>query len=1217
MDKLISNTLSTLLQPTTPAPESTGESKPKREHRRRRKEGADSPQSSPKSATASPRPVKPSIAGAKLAAETGRVAWKSPVIADPTAPQPPSVDPSAVQASLDEVKRMLKALEESTTAERRHAEKRHEQVIRDLKSKPPSEPTGASPATLLKALDDSAAMAVVAQAQAKETSARIEAEARCRELEHNLQREEREHQASLQQLKEDLDRRLAAVRRESEVAVHTAQAEAQIAINRAESSAASASAMKMEADMAKMDAAATRARGEAAIAAAAAAAAAEVNASMRPELEAARVTAKEAQAAMQAMAADLSDFERRSADLKARERAFEEHESSERRALKNERMAVRAEREAGRSELEQWKSLARTELAAERESLLRELEERKTAAAAQAAIVGLGAEIAILFEEQQELARSRLQLDADAAAITREAAAARLELANCEAATQATYKALAAAWSELEAERLEVHALMERDRSAYADALQAERIAAAAAAASVSGSYVQQIEKLHELLAVAEAARQEGLHAAQREREEGRSEVERARLSVAEATRATAEAEAAATKAQVGMAAASESEALTRTYLQDARLANAELSSKLHQLESKLEVSERASEQRLAEAIAESVAEAAAAAKKLALNETRVEQAEYIARAAKALADEHIETVQAEAQWQNESLKRQLAEARGALELASAQYLSEQSAVFSLRAMLLVADADVAAMRGAAAHYAALGGEEAGALREALSHAEVSKREAIEAERRRSDAWMEKEREHFGATLHHVREASFAATAKLSSQLDWISDALEDKSRKLLAEREAFESALAKEREATNAARDASRRVLQEVADRQAARHALELTQQGQTMEAQLSVEREAFLEQLVDRKDLQNSLADARAECRAAKLALVDAQQAHQVESARLLAQLAEAREGGSSGGVATAAQKHAAAAHEEALRSLTEQHQAATRALQESFVRERQMYERRVAQLTAEIERERASKGTERRIEHRIEPASPERRPASDAQQQASPRAATSPTRPTKGEQGKFGHAAHAQGKGDAQHDAQQQTSPQGKPTTTDWGVQTSLAEGYRDAQLQETRTLGEMQLARLHADQREAMQLEAEGARRRAEALASQLEAMRRELDATQKERDAYSSQLETIQKEIDAYSDKGDADARVQLPLLLAELAATRRLLQQVSNSPSRGAAVFTAEGVLRPGDLLRDEHGLVAKPPKQTGGAGGAGGRDRAYNPFDLESLFSR
>ncbi|KOO28952.1 hypothetical protein Ctob_006482 [Chrysochromulina tobinii] len=966
---------------------------------------------------------------------------------------------------------MLKALEESTTAERRHAEKRHEQVIRDLKSKPPSDPTvtGASPATLLKALDDSAAMAVVAQAQAKETSARIEAEARCRELEHNLQREEREHQASLQQLKDDLDRRLAAVRRESEVAVQAAQAQAQIAINRAESSAASASAVKMEADMAKMDAAATRARGEAAIAAAAAAAAAEVNASMRPELEAARVTAKEAQAAMQAMAADLSDFERRSADLKARESAFEEHESSERRALKNERAAARAEREAGRAELEQWKSLARTELAAERESLLRELEERRTAAAAQAALVGLGAESAILFEEQSELARSRLQLDADAAAITREAAAARLELANCEAATQATYKALAAAWSELEAERLE----------------------------------------------------------------------------------------------------------------------------------------------RLAEAIAESEAKAAAAAKTLALNETRLEQAEYIARAAKALADEHIETVQAEAQWQNESLKRQLAEARGALELASAQYLSEQSAVFSLRAMLLVADADVAAMRGAAAHYAALGGEEAGALREALSHAEVSKREAIEAERRRSDAWMEKEREHFGATLHHVREASFAATSKLSSQLDWLSDALEDKSRQLLAEREAFESALAKEREATNAARDASRRVLQEVADRQAARHALELTQQGHTMEAQLSVEREAFLEQLVDRKDLQNSLADARAECRAAKLALVDAQQAHQVEAARLLAQLAEAREGGggagSSGAVAVAAQKDAA--HADALRSLTEQHQAATRALQESFVRERQTYERREAQLTDEIEaletaleRERASKDTE--------PASPIRRPASDAQQQTSPRA-TSPTRPFKGEQGRFGHAALAQGKGDAQ----QQTSPEGKPSSKDWGGQASLAEGYRDAQLQETRTLGEMQLARLHADQREAMQLEAEGARRRSEALASQLDAMRRELDATQKERDAYSSQLETIQKEIDAYSDKGDADARVQLPLLLAELAATRRLLQQVSNSPSRGAAVFTAEGVLRPGDLFRDEHGPVAKPPKQTGGAGGAGGR--AHNPFDLEALFSR
>ena len=64
--------------------------------------------------------------------------------------------------------------------------------------------------------------------------------------------------------------------------------------------------------------------------------------------------------------------------------------------------------------------------------------------------------------------------------------------------------------------------------------------------------------------------------------------------------------------------------------------------------------------------------------------------------AAKGIADERIAIVEREAAWQREGLSRQLEEARGALHVAAANLVAEQSAVFSLRGMLLVADADVA-----------------------------------------------------------------------------------------------------------------------------------------------------------------------------------------------------------------------------------------------------------------------------------------------------------------------------------------------------------------------------------------------------------------------------------------------------------------------------------------------------------------------------------------
>ena len=140
------------------------------------------------------------------------------------------------------------------------------------------------------------------------------------------------------------------------------------------------------------------------------------------------------------------------------------------------------------------------------------------------------------------------------------------------------------------------------------------------------------------------------------------------------------------------------------------------------------------------------------------------------ASAAKAIADERIRVSNEERAYIQSQLERQLHDARGALEVASSNLVTEQSGLLALRSMLLVADADVAAMRGAAAHYAALGGEEAGALREALSKAEVSKRDALEAERRRSDVLLAQERDHYDGTLARLRESSFGAQQKLQAQ---------------------------------------------------------------------------------------------------------------------------------------------------------------------------------------------------------------------------------------------------------------------------------------------------------------------------------------------------------------------------------------------------------------------------------------------------------------
>ena len=73
-----------------------------------------------------------------------------------------------------------------------------------------------------------------------------------------------------------------------------------------------------------------------------------------------------------------------------------------------------------------------------------------------------------------------------------------------------------------------------------------------------------------------------------------------------------------------------------------------------------------------------------------------------------------------------------------------------------------------------------LGGDEAGQLREALSKAEVRQRDAVEAERRRCDALLNAEVNNFDGMMSRLRESSYAVQAKLSSQLAWLQDALDE-----------------------------------------------------------------------------------------------------------------------------------------------------------------------------------------------------------------------------------------------------------------------------------------------------------------------------------------------------------------------------------------------------------------------------------------------------
>ena len=758
-------------------------------------------------------------------------------------------------------------------------------------------------------------------------------------------------------------------------------------------------------------------------------------------------------------------------------------------AVEAERKSVESERDAGRAEVDQGKRLAREQLQAEREQLVADMEAMRLQAGTEAASEALHKQAGELMAQREQIAAERLQMDAQTLALSREAAAARAELAQVEESNRLSHESIAAQYRALEEERAEIGNLLERDRNAYADALRKERESAAAAFASAEASHLESASLLRQELAEAQA--------------------------VAYALRANSRASTASVDVLV-----------------------ASLAQEVRSLEDEVR---RARE-------SEAIALGAQLHSEKVMG-AAFEQLSAEAAAAKGIADERIAAVESEAAWQRDNLGRQLDAARSTLEATTSDLIAEQSAVFALRGMLLVADADVAAMRGAAAHYAALGGDEAGQLREALSKAEVRQRDAVEAERRRCDALLNAEVNNFDGMMSRLRESSYAVQAKLSSQLAWLQDALDEKTKQLHAEREGFDVALAKEREATAAAHESSRRVLAEVADRQAARHAAEISEQGAAMEAQLSVEREAFLEQLVDHKEINAHLADARAEARAAKLELAELRARHKEEREEWAAEAAKGR----------AEMAALVAAPNVPLQLAEERHAAAILRLEELHNQDRARDAKAIASLESQLtgvneslERERVLHAGERgRMEHHI--GELETRVAAERLKDANRTASELEEQ-----------LAEAQRGEDLLRNRLRAVTAAAQAEVDRGTTQIGELHDARQRQLR----LEHTQLAELHAQSSTALK-----------AMADQREALRTEADAHRRTQEQLLALHETMQRERDAFAQEmaGDRDARAQLPILMAELASTRKLLDEMG----RSAAELQAHG--------KDGGGLSAVP----------------------------
>jgi len=317
-------------------------------------------------------------------------------------------------------------------------------------------------------------------------------------------------------------------------------------------------------------------------------------------------------------------------------------------------------------------------------------------------------------------------------------------------------------------------------------------------------------------------------------------------------------------------------------------------------------------------------------------------------------------------------------------------------------------------------------------------------------------------------------------------------------------------------------------------------------------MEAQLAVEREAFLEQLVDHKEINAHLADARAEARAAKLELADVRERHKEEATRWAEEGARARE------EAQALHSEAFHAPRAALTQAEERHAAALLRVEEEHEQQRERDARAIAALEAQLESLSAALEREREL-HADERARWEQK-AVDLETRVQAERLDDVRRTSSELEQQLAEAQHVE------------ESLRSRLRSVTAAAQAEVERGTSAvAELQDTRQrqlrLEHTQLAELHAQSSSALK-----------SMGEQREALRLEADAHRRTQEQLLVLHETMQKERDAFAMEmaGDRDARVQLPLVVAELTSTRKLLDQMGKEAAERFAVGKEQGSLKVG-----------------------------------------
>mmetsp|Transcript_73912 Transcript_73912/g.203492 ORF Transcript_73912/g.203492 Transcript_73912/m.203492 type:complete len:390 (+) Transcript_73912:149-1318(+) len=109
--------------------------------------------------------------------------------------------------------------------------------------------------------------------------------------------------------------------------------------------------------------------------------------------------------------------------------------------------------------------------------------------------------------------------------------------------------------------------------------------------------------------------------------------------------------------------------------------------------------------------------------------------------------------------------------------------------------------------------------------------------------------------------------------ARQRAQVEWLTASLDERNRQLENERDERAAALGSARADAHAAREEAARAVELLSEKQATRHVEEMEAAGAAMQRQIAGERQAYLQQLQEHKELHGQLVQARAEARSGRV--------------------------------------------------------------------------------------------------------------------------------------------------------------------------------------------------------------------------------------------------------------------------------------------------------------------------------------------------------